>query len=816
MTLDAQTIQQLNSAITAGDSRASDKVTISISGMTCAACQAFIQRTLAARAGVKDATVNLMLHNATVTFDPAMTSPPILVEAVQSIGYGATMPLIDESVLDEQERHDEEQSHEYKGLRLKAAISLTAGVVAMVLSMPLMSISHTQGAEHIKDPPMAWSLRVLDPILRSVLPWIYEMNGDTIRWLLFTLAAFIAFWAGRHFYTKAWSALLHKTADMNTLVALGTGAAFVYSAATTIAPQFFIDHGVAPDVYFEAGILIIGLVLVGNTLESKAKGKTASALRKLVDLQPKVATVLREGVETKLLLQSIHEGDLILVRPGERIPTDGLILSGNSSVDESMITGESLPIEKSAQSKVVGGTLNQYGSFQYRATTLGTNSALSQIVKLLRDAQGSRAPIQRIADRVSAVFVPTVLGIAIVTFCAWRVFAPHAGIMQAFAAAVTVLVIACPCAMGLAVPTAVMVAIGRGATLGILIKGGEALQLLEKIDTVALDKTGTITLGSPTVTDVIAAKRDSEAPDQEASINCEERMISLAAALERASEHPLAEAIVRYAQERQLKLAQPENFTSMAGLGVVGIVDGNATLIGNLALMEKYSIDTKVLETSAEHLAEDGKTPLWVAINGKLAGILAVADPVKPTSVVAIQKMHAEGLRVVMLTGDNERTANAIARTVGIDEVIAGILPAGKVDAISRLQREHRVVAMVGDGVNDAPALAQANVGLTMSNGSDIAMEAGDVTLMRNDLASVALAISLSRATMRVMRQNLFWAFVYNVIGIPLAAGALYPFFGLLLSPVVASAAMALSSFSVVANSLRLRQLKLAKGLAWQ
>src|SRR5665213_1122791 len=810
MTLDAHTIKTKK---TATDSRAPGHVTLSISGMTCAACQSFIQSTLAAGVGVKNATVNLMLHNATVTFDPAITSPPALVETVQSIGYGAAMPLVGDSVLNEQESHDEQQFREYKRLRLKAVISLTAGAVAMVLSMPLMSMSHTQGVEHMKDPLMAWSIRVLDPILRSILPWMYKMNGNAIRWLLFALAAFIVAWAGRHFYTKAWSALLHKTADMNTLVALGTGAAFLYSTASTIAPQFFIEHGIAPDVYFEAGILIIGLVLVGNTLESRAKGQTAVALRKLVNLQPKTATILREGTETKLPLEAIQEGDLILVRPGERIPTDGLVFSGSSSVDESMITGESLPVEKASQSRVIGGTLNQHGSFEYRATTLGASSALSQIVKLLRDAQGSRAPIQRIADRVSAIFVPTVLGIAIVTFFAWRAFAPHAGIMQAFAAAVTVLVIACPCAMGLAVPTAVMVATGRGAALGVLIKGGEALQLLEKVDTIALDKTGTITLGSPKVTDVLVTWQDSKDSDQQRSIYSEERMVCLAAALERASEHPLAEAIIRYAQGRQLKLAQPENFNSMAGLGVVGIVDGATTLIGNLALMEKYSIDTKVLEISAEHLAEDGKTPLWVAINGKLAGILAVSDTVKPTSAMAIQKMHAEGLRVVMLTGDNERTANAIARMVGIDEVIAGILPAGKVDAIIRLQRERRIVAMVGDGVNDAPALAQANVGLTMSNGSDIAMEAGDVTLMRNDLTAVAMAISLSRSTMPVMRQNLFWAFIYNVIGIPLAAGALYPFFGLLLSPVVASAAMALSSFSVVANSLRLRQLKLGKGM---
>lgn len=803
MTLGFQAIKEKTNTTPSEDSSAQNHVTLAITGMTCAACQSFIQRTLASGSGVKDATVNLMLHNATVTFDPKITSPPALVETIQKIGYGAAIPLIEQSVLEEQKKHDEEQLREYRHLRLKASISLAAGVVAMVLSMPLMTISHVRGMEHVKDPLMSWSISVLNLPLRKALPWIYQMNPTAMRWFLFVLTSLVILCAGRYFYSKAWSALLHKTADMNTLVALGTGSAFLYSGASTIAPQFFISHGIAPDVYFEAVILIIALVLTGNTLESRAKGQTAVALHKLVQMQPKTATILKEGVETRLPIEAIQEGDLILVRPGERIPTDGLVMSGQSSVDESMLTGESLPVEKSSQSHVIGGTLNQRGSFQYLVTTLGTSSALSQIVRLLRDAQGSRAPIQRIADRVSAIFVPTVLGIAIFTFFAWRAFAPHAGIMQAFAAAVTVLVIACPCAMGLAVPTAVMVATGRGAAHGILIKGGEALQLLEKMDTIAIDKTGTITLGIPQVTDVIFAEASHD----------EERILSLAAALERASEHPLAEAIVRYVHERQLTLPQPETFNSIPGLGVVGIVEGSAALIGNLALMGKYGINTTTLQASADSFAEDGKTPLWVSIDGALAAIIAVADEVKPTSAKAIQQMRAKGLRVVMLTGDNERTASAISRTVGIDEVIAGILPAGKADAIRQLQQEHHIVGMVGDGVNDAPALAQADIGFAMANGSDIAMEAGDVTLMRNDLTAVAMAITLSRGTMSVMRQNLFWAFLYNVIGIPLAAGALYPFFGLLLSPVLASAAMALSSFSVVANSLRLRRLSLNKGL---
>jgi len=735
-----------------------------------------------------------------VAFDPQVTSIANLVEAVRQTGYGAEAPLLDESVLEEQEKNDEDQLREYRQLKLKAMVSLAAGLLAMLVSMPLMSMGGADGMRQMKDPLMSWNLRVLDPILRRALPWMYALSGDAIRWFLFALTAVIVGWAGRRFYVKAWSALMHKTADMNTLVALGTGAAFAYSAASTVAPGFFVAHGIAPDVYYEAGLLIIGLVLTGNALESRAKGQTVSALRKLVQLQPKTATLMRDGHESRVPVESIQRGDIVLVRPGERIPTDGEVISGKSSVDESMLTGESMPVEKTAQDRVMGGTLNQLGSFQYRAASVGAGSTLAQIVRLLREAQGSRAPIQRIADRVSAIFVPTVLGIAIVTFFAWRLFAHDAGVMQACAAAVTVLVIACPCAMGLAVPTAVMVATGRGAAYGILIKGGEALQRMEKIDTVVLDKTGTITEGRPQVTEVVLAEGGQD----------EGALIRLAAMLERASEHPLADAVVRYAQERGLSLSQPEQFEALTGLGVAGAVEGKAALIGNAALMEKYSIAGAALQPVADRMSADGKTVLWIAINGKLASIIAVADTVKPTSIQAIRQMHAEGLRVVMLTGDNERTAKAVARTVGVDEVIAGVLPAGKVDAVRRLQQAHRVVAMVGDGINDAPALAQADVGLTMAQGSDIAMEAGDVTLMRGDLTGVAMAIALSRGTMRVIRENLFWAFVYNIIGIPIAAGALYPVFGLLLSPVLASAAMAFSSFSVVTNSLRLRGLKLS------
>jgi P-type Cu+ transporter len=774
-----------------------ERVTIAVTGMTCAACQSFVQRTLTGQAGVQDANVSLMLNSAAVTFDPVKTSVPALVEAIRNTGYGAEMPALHESALAEQAALDEEQLSEYKRLRSMAAVSLTAGVVAMVLSMPLM-IDSAGGMERMKDPLMNWSARVLDPLLRKVLPWMFRLSGDAIRWFLFVLATFILGWAGRRFYVKAWSALRHKTADMNTLVALGTGAAFLYSAASTMAPGFFLAHGTAPDVYFEAAILIVGLVLIGNALESRAKARTASALRKLVQLQPRTATVIREGVERELPIEEIREGDVVRVRPGERVPTDGRVISGRSSVDESMITGEPLPVEKTKQDRVTGGTLNQRGSFEYRASGLGADGTLAQIVRLLRQAQGSRAPIQRVADRVSAVFVPVVLGIAVVTFAAWRVFAPEAGVMQAFAAAVTVLVIACPCAMGLAVPTAVMVATGLGASEGILVKGGEALQRMERIDTVVLDKTGTITEGRPRVTKVLIAS------------GSEERMVRVAAALERASEHPLAEAVVRYALEQGLELPDVQEFESLTGEGVVGMVDGERVLIGNAGLMTRFGVATEAMGDRAARMADEGRTPLWIAMGRELAGLIAVSDAIKATSVEAIRRLHTEGLRVVMVTGDNERTAAAIAREAGVDDVIAGVLPAGKVEAIRRLQAEHRVVAMVGDGINDAPALAQADVGLTMATGADIAMEAGDVTLMRSDLMGVAAAVALSRGTMRVMRQNLFWAFLYNVIGIPLAAGVLYPLFGLLLSPVIASAAMALSSFSVVTNSLRLRGLKLS------
>lgn len=791
------------SAATKSPGAALERVNIPVSGMTCAACQSFIQRTLAGEPGVRDASVSLMLHNAAVTFDPGITSTAALVDKIRGTGYGAEIPAPLDSVLEEQQQSDTKQLREYHELRRRAYVSGAAGIAAMILSMPLMSMSETGALQRMRDPFMSWSMRVLDPVLRSMLPPMYKIGDGAIRWFLFALSAFVVVWAGRSFYIKAWSALLHKTADMNTLVALGTGAAFLFSAAATIAPGFFVAHGLAPDVYYDAALMIVALVLTGNALESRAKGRTAQALRKLVELQPKTARIVRDGAEHDVPLEAIRRGDTVVVRPGERIPVDGIIISGKSSVDESMLTGESLPVEKGPQDRVIGGTLNQRGSFAYRATALGAEGTLAQIVRLLRDSQASRAPVQRLADRISAVFVPTVLALAVITFFSWRLFAPGAGGMQGFAAAVAVLVIACPCAMGLAVPTAVMVATGRGAAFGLLIKGGEALERLEQVDTVVLDKTGTITAGRPSVTEIVIAT------DATCS---QEDILRLAAALERSSEHPLGEALVRRARESGIALTradQAESFESLPGRGITGSVEGHAVLVGNAALLRDSSIATESLANDADRIAAQGRTPLWVAIDGTLAGIVAVADTVKPTSAPAIRQLHRNKLRVVMLTGDNEHTARAIAREAGIDEVIAGVLPQGKVDAIRKLQGEGRTVAMVGDGVNDAPALAQAQVGIAMATGSDIAMEAGDVTLMRSDLNGVAAAIALSRGTMRVMRQNLFWAFGYNVVSIPIAAGILYPVCGLLLSPVLASAAMAFSSFSVVTNSLRINRLRL-------
>ncbi len=772
-------------------------VTIPVQGMTCAACSGRVQRALEQQAGVATAAVNLLLKNATVEFDPAQTTPEQLVEAIRATGYGAELASRDRSAIEEQGAHDRAQEEEYRTLLRKAAVALISALIAMVLSLPLMVPADHQTHGLTVDPFMRWTMEWITPVVRGVVPWLYALPRGALALALLLLTVIVMVWAGRHFYTRAWIAFRHHSADMNTLIAVGTLAAFLYSLLATFAPGLFLARGLSPDVYYEAVIFIIALILVGNTLEARARRRTSAALRALAQLQPATARVIRNLAEQDIPVQEVRRGDLVVVRPGERIPVDGEVIRGASAVDESMITGESMPVEKSVGARVIGGTINRTGAFRFRATTLGEESVLAQIVKLMHAAQGSRAPIQRLADRISGVFVPVVLQLAMLTFAIWFVAADQAPAMRAFAAAISVLIIACPCAMGLAVPTAVLVATGKGAQSGILIKGGEPLQRAGAVSTVALDKTGTITEGQPAVTDIIAVGREQNA------------VLRLAASLEQASEHPIADALVRRAREQGLQLAEPTAFEAIAGQGARAVVQGQTVLVGNAAFLRENGVAVDDLEDSAAQLAAQARTLVYIAVAAELAGLIAVSDPVKPGAAAAVERLHRMGLEVVMLTGDHEQTARAVARQVRIDRVFAGLRPADKVAVIQQLQTQGRVVAMVGDGINDAPALAQADLGLAIGSGTDIAREASDVTLMRNDLYGVAAAIELSRRTMRVMKQNLFWAFFYNVIGIPVAAGLLYPAFGLVLSPVLASAAMAFSSFSVVSNSLRLRRVRL-------
>jgi Cu+-exporting ATPase len=703
------------------------KAEIPVTGMTCAACVSHVEKALKRTPGVDKATVNLMTAQATVDFDPSATTPEALVEAIRESGYGAELPPAARTAFEQQEAREKAQREEYRAFRRQAIMSSAIGAGAMILPMP--------------------------------------------HWMMFALTLLVMVFPGRRFYAGAWAALRRRSSDMNTLVTLGTGAAFFYSSAVTFWPAWFAARGLTANVYFEAVIIILALMLAGRTLEARAKSETSGALRKLVSLQAPIARVQRDGEERDLPIAEVQQGDTIVVRPGERIPTDGEIADGVSWIDESMVTGESMPVERRAGDRIIGGTVNTTGGFRYRATRLGEDSVLARLVRLMREAQGSQAPIARLADRVSAVFVPVVLAIAAVTFAGWWMIdgSPVRGAI----AAVSVLIIACPCAMGLAVPTAVMVATGRGAELGILIKGGETLERLARVDTAVLDKTGTVTEGHPKV---VTADLDDHA-------------LRLAASVEAASEHPLAAAVVDYARERGIAPAPAERFQAVPGRGARGVVEDQEVLVGNDALLEMAGVPRNGANSPS----------LYVAVNWKLAGHIEVADPIKPTSAEAIARMHQMGLKTAMVTGDSPAVAERIAGEAGIGRVLAGVLPEGKVSEIRALQQNGSKVVMVGDGINDAPALAQADVGMAMSSGTDIAMEAGHVTLMRSDLRAAAQAIALGRRALAIMKQNLFWAFVYNVVAIPVAASGL-------LSPIIASVAMAFSSVSVVSNSLRLRR----------
>jgi P-type Cu+ transporter len=774
--------------------------------MTCAGCQAHVQHALAQEPGVQQATVNLMTATARVDFDPTLTSPDRLVQAVRATGYGAEMPVAGQSPAEELASQERARLIEWSTLRRQTAVSAVAGVIAMGLSMPLMARASQFGMPNA-DPVMRWSMRTLEPMLARWAPWIVALPQGALSYLLLGLTLFVMVWAGRRFYVGAWAAARDGTANMNTLVAVGTGAAFLYSATATLFPRFFAAHGVPPDVYYEAVIIIIAFVLAGNLLEARATRRTTSALHRLILLQPPTARVVGPDGEREVGVDTLKAGDTIIVRPGEHIPVDGQVTAGASTVDESMLTGESMPVEKVVGARVIGGTVNRTGAFRFRATTLGAESTLARIVDLMREAQSTRAPIQRLADRVSAVFVPVVLGIAVLTAVTWMVVGGPGATVRAVAAAVAVLVIACPCAMGLAVPTAVMVATGAGAEMGVLIKDPETLQRAGEVDTVILDKTGTVTEGRPVVTDVELAANAPQALDR-AGQPAADQLLALVAGLERASEHPLADAIVRAAEQRGLAVPEVERFEAVPGRGAVGIVMGRAIAVGNERFMADRHVDVAPLAAQVARLVAAGRSTIYVAVDGAVMGVIAVADPVRESSRSAIDRLRGLGLSIVMVTGDAQRTADAVAGALGIDRVIAGALPADKVGEITRLQELHHTVAMVGDGINDAPALAQADVGIAVGGGADISLDACDIALMRADLGSVADAISLSRRATRIMRQNLFWALVYNLVGIPIAAGALYPAFGILLSPILASSAMALSSVSVVSNSLRLRRFR--------
>jgi Cu+-exporting ATPase len=817
------------------NSKKTSRASIHITGMTCTTCARTIAKGLSRAPGVEQADVNFASQKASLEYDPEKINLAKISDTVSELGYGvATLKSI----------------FPVSGMtcascvaRVEEALSSVPGVISasVNLASEKATVEYLEGtavadlrraveeagyglgpeAQALEDVTTAAQREIRVLRNRFIIAIILAAAIMALMWspsfagkpyLLWALATPVQFWAGLRFYRGAWGALKHKTSDMNTLIAVGTSVAYFYSMIAVLFPGIFVTGILEPHLYFDTSAAIIALILLGRFLEARARGRTSEAIKKLIGMQPKTALVIREGLEREIPVEEVQVGDLILVRPGGRVPVDGIVRQGYSSIDESMITGESIPVEKKVGDEAIGATINKTGSLEIEATKVGKDTTLAHIVRMVEEAQGSKAPIQRLVDVIASYFVPAVIGIAIVTFVVWYIVGPAPALTFAFLNFVAVLVIACPCALGLATPTAIMVGTGKGAEHGILIKNGEALERAHQISTVLLDKTGTLTRGEPVVTDIISAHSLSQ-----------EEVLQLAASAEHTSEHPLGEAVVKAALEKKLKLSPSSDFSAIPGQGIEAMVEGKKLLLGNLTLMKERGFSLNGLEKEAAELLEGGKTVMFLGRDSQVAGIIALADTLKLGAREALQALHKMGIETAMLTGDNRRTAEAIAREAGIDNILAEVLPEHKAGEVKKMQEEGKVVAMVGDGINDAPALAQADIGIAIGTGTDVAMETGDITLISGDLMGVVTAISLSKRTMRTIRQNLFWAFAYNTALIPIAAGLLYLVFGNtgvpsglhfilgeygFLNPILAAAAMAASSITVVSNSLRLRRFK--------
>lgn len=745
-----------------------EKATLKLRGMSCASCANTIERVIGRVSGVEECSVNFGMEQATVRYNPQQTDVQTIQNAVEKVGYGVS--VVEEGILTSDDPEKIARETENRELRRKVIVG---GIISSFLVMGSL--------------PAMTGLN---------LPWIPMWLHNF--WVQFVLATPIQFWCGGQFYTNAWKAFKRHTATMDTLIALGTSVAYLYSSIVLIFPGFLTQQGLEPQVYYEAAVVIITLVLLGRLLESRAKRQTSEAIRKLMGLQAKTARIIRDDQEVDIPIEAVEIGDMVLVRPGEKIPIDGEVVEGRSTVDESMVTGESIPVQKQAGDEVIGATINKTGRFKFRTTRIGKDTVLAQIVQLVQDAQGSKAPIQRLTDQVTGAFVPAVIAIALLTFMVW--FNLMGNLTLALITTVGVLIIACPCALGLATPTSVMVGTGKGAEHGVLIKGADSLELAHKIQTIVLDKTGTLTQGKPTVTDFVTVR--GTANDNEL------KLIRFAASVERNSEHPLAEAVVQYAKSQQVEITDAEDFEAIVGSGVQGTVSDLQVQIGTARWLKDLGIATEVLQSQAQQLESRSKTVIWMAVNGEVEAIMGITDALKPSSKEVVSRLQRMGLEVVMLTGDNCSTAESIAQEVGIQRILAEVRPDQKAQTIRQLQSEGKRVAMVGDGINDAPALAQADLGIAIGTGTDVAIAASDITLISGDLQGIITAIQLSHATIANIKQNLFFAFIYNVAGIPIAAGVLFPIFGWLLNPIIAGAAMAFSSVSVVTNALRLRNFK--------